>query len=353
MKIAIVPFDMSSPADASGVRRALRRVPVGDLLQLAVIVKVEGTATIDDASRELASERIGAEIRRAGGTALMRKTMEILSVGCEGITTPGGWLIASLRGVARRNKGTPYGLAVGQARSAPVAMRDRATRRHVNTAQRTVRAAMRSAGLDARSVELVLIKSPILVPERGSPISESQQRHVRSTGASRGAAALGAALALGEVRGSDIGEDSLCSDWALHGSKTMAFSGTETECCEVVVLGNRSGGDPSLRINRAVLADILDRSPLEALAAGPRNPQLVFYKAGIALDGAIRGARTTVLTSELPADKQLRAAASGVVGAVFGTTRAFISGGAEHQAAPGACLAAVIRSTAPARVERA
>ena len=47
------------------------------------------------------------------------------------------------------------------------------------------------------------------------------------------------------------------------------------------------------------------------------------------------------------------AAASGVVGAVFGTTRAFISGGAEHQAAPGACLAAVIRSAAPAGGERA
>jgi hypothetical protein len=43
---------------------------------------------------------------------------------------------------------------------------------------------------------------------------------------------------------------------------------------------------------------------------------------------------------------QLRAAASGVIAATFGTTRAFISGGAEHQAPPGGCLAGVIRRLA-------
>lgn len=346
MNVAIIPFDMSSPEDAGGLRRALRRIPAGSLLQLAVIAKVEGPARTGDPSRELASGCIGAAILRAGGAALTRKTVEILSVGCEGITTPGGWLIASLRGAGGKGKAAPIGLAVGQARSAPMSMRERATRRHVSIAAQTVRAAMRNAGLDARSVELVLIKSPILLPEPGNRVSESQRRHVKSTGASRGAAALGAAIALGEVRASAVREDSLCSNWVLHSSKTMAFSGTETECCEAVVLGNRSGGDPSLRIDRAVLADILDRAPLEALAAGRGGLRLVFYKAGIGPDGAIRGARTTVLTSELPADKQLRAAASGVVGTVFGTTRAFISGGAEHQAVPGGCLAAVIRVVA-------
>ena len=68
----------------------------------------------------------------------------------------------------------------------------------------------------------------------------------------------------------------------------------------------------------------------------------LFLKAGIPKDGRLRGARTTVLSSELPASKQLRAAASGLAASVFGTTRVFVSGGAEHQAAPGACLAAAI-----------
>jgi cyanuric acid amidohydrolase len=211
-------------------------------------------------------------------------------------------------------------------------MADRATLRHIRIAAKTVRAAMERAGLDRKTTELVLIKSPILLSGSG--------RHVGSTGASRGAAALGAAIALGEVREADIDAGSLCADWTLHGTRTMSFSGTETQCCEALVLGNRPGGDTRLRVERAILSDILDAAPLASLAAGARA---VFFKAGIAPDGRLRGERTTVLSSELAADKQLRAAAGGVVGAALGTTRAFISGGAEHQVPPGGCLAAVIR----------
>jgi cyanuric acid amidohydrolase len=326
MKIAILPFDMASPGDGSGLRRALRRLAIRDVLQLAVIAKIEGTATLNDVSRELASERVAAELRRAGGTGLEHRSLTLLSVGCEGIITPGGWIIASLRSRTSRR----VGLAVGHARSRPIAMHDRASRRHMRAAASAVRAAMRTAGLDRHSVELVLIKSPIRLPSG-------------STAASRGAAALGSALALGEVRYSSIDDASLCVDWSLHGSKTMAFSGTETDCCEVLVLGHRLGGDPRLRVDRAQLSDLMDSAPLGDLAAGG-EALLVFYKAGIARDGTLRGARTTVLSSEVPSDKQLRAAASGVVAAMLGTTRAFISGGAEHQAAPGGCMAAVIRN---------
>ncbi|HWD21660.1 MAG TPA: ring-opening amidohydrolase [Burkholderiales bacterium] len=329
MKVAVLPFDMSSPGDGAGLRRALRRLALDEVLQLAVVAKIEGTATLNDVSRELAAERIGAELRRAGGHALLRRSLRLLSAGCEGVITPGGWVIASLRA----RGGAAFGLALGHARSAPVAMRDRATPRHIRTAAGAVRAAMRRAGLDRKSVELVLIKSPILLAGAG--------RHAGSTAASRGAAALGGALALGELRGSDIDESSLCADWTLHSSRTMAFSGTETDCCEALVMGNRRGGDSRLRVERAVLADILDAAPLAALASEARA---VFYKAGIGRFGTVRGARTTVLTSELAADKQLRAAASGVVGATLGTTRSFISGGAEHQGPPGTCLAAVIRA---------
>ncbi|OGA72030.1 MAG: hypothetical protein A3G81_32150 [Betaproteobacteria bacterium RIFCSPLOWO2_12_FULL_65_14] len=329
MNVALIPFDTAAPSDGSGVRRALRRLPLRDVLQLAVVAKVEGTATLNDVSRELASERIGAELQRAGSPALRRRSLQILSVGCEGITTPGGWLIASLKAPAGRG----FGLALGHARSAPVAMHDRATRKHIGSAATAVRAAMRRAGLDRKAVELVLIKSPIRLAGGGP--------HVGSTAASRGAAALGAALALGDIYESDLRDGSLCTDWRLHGFRAMAFSGTETDCCEALVMGNRRGGDPLLRVERAVLSDILDAAPLAALAAGAKA---IFFKAGIGRSGAVRGARTTVLTSELPPDKQLRAAASGVVGAILGTTRAFISGGAEHQAPPGACLAAVIRA---------
>jgi cyanuric acid amidohydrolase len=349
-EVRIIPFEMASAGDASGVRDALRALPLARVLQLAVVAKVEGTATLNDASRELASACIGVELRRAGGEALAARTLEILSVGCEGVITPGGWLFASLRPDARakaaslRGEAGAEGLAIGQARSAPVAMRDRAGPRHVQAAERAVRAAMREAGLDSKSVSFVLIKSPVLMPGTTVTLDAAQRRHVGSTGASRGAAALGAAIALGEIPRGPIDASRLCAEGSLHGSRTLSFSGTETECCEAVVIGHRPGGDPRWRASTTVLRDLLDSAALSTLAGDPGSLHAVFFKAGIAAGGRLRGARTTVLSSELPADKQLRAAASGVVGAVLGTTRAFISGGAEHQAAPGACLAAVIRA---------
>jgi cyanuric acid amidohydrolase len=329
MKVVLLPFDMSSPGDAQGLRQALRRLRTADVVQLAVLAKVEGPATLNDVSRELAAACFAAELRRAGGARLERRSLMLLSAGCEGVITPGGWVIARLRGGPSRETG----LVVGHARSRPIDMRERETARHMHAAASAVRAAMRSAGLDRRSVELVLIKSPIRLP--GASMAGS-------TAASRGIAALGSALALGELRRARISETSLCADWSLYGSKTMAFSGTETDCCEAQVFGHRPGGDPRLRLDRAALSDLMDTAPLGALAAGAA-PGLVLYKAGIARDGTLRGARTTVFSSEWPSDKQLRAAASGVVAAALGTTRAFVSGGAEHQAPPGGCLVAVIR----------
>lgn len=329
----IVPFEMESAGDARGFAKALARVrreARGGLRQLAVVAKIEGTATINDRSRELASACFQAELERAGGATLRKRTLEILSVGCEGIITPGGWLFAA---TGARTSGAP-GLVMGHARTPPIPLKDRYSLKHVFAAERAVRAAMRAAGLSAKQVAFVLIKSPV---------------HVlvgRPTEASRGAAALGAALALGELRRSRIRPDSLLSDVNLHGTRTMAFSGTETECCEAVVLGHRPGGDPTLRLERAALSDLLDVGALARLADVEGEIASLFLKAGIPRDGRLRGARTTVLTSELPASKQLRAAASGLAAAVFGTTRVFVSGGAEHQAPDGGCLAAVIRRTA-------
>ncbi|MEO5740370.1 MAG: ring-opening amidohydrolase, partial [Vicinamibacterales bacterium] len=67
MDLAIVPFAMSSPGDPSGVSAALRTLPPGRVVQLAVLAKIEGTATLNDVSREFASERIGRALEAVGG----------------------------------------------------------------------------------------------------------------------------------------------------------------------------------------------------------------------------------------------------------------------------------------------
>jgi cyanuric acid amidohydrolase len=65
-------------------------------------------------------------------------------------------------------------------------------------------------------------------------------------------------------------------------------------------------------------------------------------KLGLPPDGVLRGRRTTVLTGALPMDSHLRAAASGLVGALCGDTRFYISADPMHHAPPGGGIAACI-----------
>jgi cyanuric acid amidohydrolase len=74
-------------------------------------------------------------------------------------------------------------------------------------------------------------------------------------------------------------------------------------------------------------------------------------KAGVAPDGKVRGRRTTIKSSHIDMDKHVRAAMSGIVGSITGTTCAFISANTVHQAPAGGGLCACIARDghAPAR----
>ena len=234
------------------------------------------------------------------------------------------------------------GLVVGMARSQPLPAYPRGGLDHIDAAADAVSRAMKEAGLAPDQVALVLIKSPILIPGQVPPDAGAGARHAGSTGSSRGAASIGVAVALGEVDREKLSADPVGRD-PVYASRAMAFSGIEVDRLEVVVLGERTGGDPRWSILTQPIADFFDAESVGRLkSADGAAPEVVFFKAGIAANGRIRGRRTTVLTSDLTPDKQLRAAASGFVAAHFGATVAFISGGGEHQGLPGGCLGAAL-----------
>ena len=58
--------------------------------------------------------------------------------------------------------------------------------------------------------------------------------------------------------------------------------------------------------------------------------------------GKVRGVRTTMKSSHLDMDKHVRAAMSGIIGSILGSTRTFISANTVHQAPPGGGLCACI-----------
>ncbi|MCF3934784.1 hypothetical protein L1787_15380 [Acuticoccus sp. M5D2P5] len=330
----------ASPDDMSGLEAALAELD-GSATNLCVFGKVEGPATLNDYARHLAVARCEETIRAHGGPALLARTFRLFSTGCEGIATPVMALLADVPDDTGDIDDAPR-LVFGAARSAPVPLADRAGLAHIEATAATVEEALAAAGLSPDDAALVLVKSPVL------PISAEthpeRRRHAGSTGSSRGAGALGVALALGETEIAALGEDPVGRSPEFS-RRAMVYSGTEADCVEVLVLGERPGAGGDLRIATALLADLLDTPAAAALAADTGAAELVLFKAGIGSDGRLRGRRTTVFGSDLTADKQLRAAASGAIGAWFGTTAAFISGGAEHQGPDGACLAAAIYST--------
>jgi cyanuric acid amidohydrolase len=323
------------PGDAAPLAAWLGRLPREAVTRLVLLGKTEGPATLNDYSRDLAQVVAASALDAAGGD-LRSRCFCLFSAGCEGIATPLTIMIARIGGEGPQAPG----LAVGAARSAPLPPSARCGLAHIDAAALTVREAMADAGLRPDAVALVLIKSPVLMPDAARDRIPS--RHAGSTGAARGAAAIGAGIALGDIDRACLTADPVGRD-RVFATRTMAFSGTETDCLEAIVLGERPGGDPRWSIRAAMLADLVDAdgmARLKVAAGGP--PGVVLFKAGIAGDGRLRGRRTTVLTSELAADKQLRAAASGLIAAHFAGAAAFISGGAEHQAPAGGCLCAVL-----------
>jgi hypothetical protein len=69
--------------------------------------------------------------------------------------------------------------------------------------------------------------------------------------------------------------------------------------------------------------------------------------SGFAADGRIAGERTTVPSSQVARDAQLRMAARQFVAGIPGHARSFLSGGAEHQAPPRGRLFATVAGGAP------
>ena len=346
MSVDISRFAMSSPDDVADLGCALRAAMAAGFAPRAVVAKVEGTATINDFSRSLALRAIDDCL--AGQIGRGQPVQIILSTGCEGLITPGGYLLST--GTAG---GIP-GLALGAASSEKLPASAMITAAHAHAAQAVVADAIVEAGLTPDDVALVLMKSPVLTHAAAADLPPSRRRSANSTALSRGVAALGIAAALGEIDPRELTDEAIGGRPDLYCRRAMVFSGTETQACEAIIIGNKHGFPVAVR--SGLLRDIIDIDGMAAIIA-PDSPdplsaarqaaqsgrvRAAFLKGGIAPDGRVRSRRTTVFSSDLDPDKHMRAAASGVLAALLGHTDTFISGGAEHQAPPGGGLFAVI-----------
>ena len=180
MAVRLTAFPIADAGDASGLAAVLASwADRARLREFVIFAKVPGPATLNDSSRELAQKMFGEALQQAG----VRDCRMILSVGCEGIGASGGWLLAE----DGRVGAGPARLVMVSCETAIIPDAERGQPPHVLAVSEAVRDSMAWHGIRPADVRLVMVKSPV------------RRDQANATGRSRGAAALGVAVALGEV----------------------------------------------------------------------------------------------------------------------------------------------------------
>jgi cyanuric acid amidohydrolase len=368
----------ASPSDSSGLRELAAAGKIRPDTLVALVGKTEGTGSHDDwgrvwadvALREWTAGFLGIPV-----ADVAKRVVFVLSGGCPGVITPH---IAAItrEWIEVPDPGTKAGedkrLVVGVAGSDPIAPEDVGRMGEIRKVAEATRRAMAEAGLtDPHDVHLVMVKVPGLTTasikdaeSRGKTVvSHDLTFGPEGAGAyANDGAALGVAMALGEVPESALSDQVVRRDWNLYSAVAMTSSGGEKRHGEVVVLGNSSTSRSSIRIGHAVTRDFIDAEGVrDALrSAGirfsdglPAEADLsrlvhVFAKSVIPGSDQIRGQRITLLDD--PDAYQIGKAVGGMlIASVTGRTTNYVSGGERnsHQGPPGGnIVAALVRADA-------
>lgn len=353
----------SAPDDVGAIENAVRHGEIDPSKIVAVLGKTEGNGCVNDFTRGFATQAVKRAL--AGWTgrsmdAVGRDTAIIMSGGTEGGLSP-HWLVFEVSETAIRLN-APGALAIGVVMTRAFAPEEIGRAPQILATAAAVSDAMEKAGITAPGdVHYVQVKCPLLTKQRIADVEARGHTAVSrdtyaSMGYSRGASALGVALALGEVERTTIEDGMVCRDVERYSTRASASAGVELMENQVVVLGNSPSWQGDYVIGHGVMRDAIDvdgvatalrevgiRPALGLCDADHDRIVAVLAKAEPSRDGLIRGHRHVMLDdSDIHASRHARALVGGVLAGVFGDTRLFVSGGAEHQGPDGGGPIAVI-----------
>jgi cyanuric acid amidohydrolase len=372
-KVEMFVCPMTAPSDTSGLQQLADSGKIRPDTLVALAGKTEGTGQHDDwgriwadvALREWTSRFLGIPV-----SDVAKQVIFVLSGGCPGVITPHiavvtrEWIEVA-DGEANQDKR----LVVGRAGSQAMPPEEVGRMGQIQKVAEATHRAMADAGLtDPKDVHLVMVKVPGLTTASIKD-AESRGKTVVSHDLTFGpegagvyandAAALGVAMALGEVPESALSDAVVRRNWDLYSSVAMTSSGGEKRHGEVVLFGNSSSSQSSLRIGHAVTKDFIDaegvRSALRAAGLEfdglPAEKDLsrlvhVFAKSVIPGSDQVRGHRITLL-DDVDAYQIGKALGGMLVASVTGRTTNYVSGGERnsHQGPPGGnIVAAVVRA---------
>ena len=348
----VLRLPTASPQDTVPLAAAIAAGEVDASTIVAIVGKTEGNGCVNDFTRGYATLALKLVLATALGCPLAeieKRVAIVMSGGTEGGLSP--HLLVFCRETAPPPESAGPRLAIGVGLTRAFRPEEIGRAAQIEETAAAVTLAIKDAGIATpHDVHFVQIKCPLLTKER---IEEAAKRGAttatddtyHSMALSRGASALGVALALGEIK--DAPEKAICRDWSLYSRVASTSSGVELLRNEIVVLGNAQGWSGDLLIDHDVMRDAIDAGAahriLGRLGVTGEDVTAVLAKAEASPTGEIRGRRHTMLDdSDIHSTRHARALVGGVLAGAIGDTMLYVSGGAEHQGPAGGGPIAII-----------
>jgi len=353
---------MAGPGDVSQVA-SLFEETVSPHDVIAVIAQTEGDGFARGyaslAMEGLFARKLGVEPREVFDRIPM-----LMIGGTAGLMHPHFTLLSRSKAPGQGSGGQAKRLAIGVSSTRRLLPEEYGTLTELDAVVEASMQAMKDAGIkDPRDVHSVQMKTPSMTPAR---VEEAKSRGkevcnsnlLTASGMTRGAAALGAAVALGEVDRKRISDKTIGADGSVFTTMGCASAGAEQHAVRVVVIGNAPGAPGNLVAAHGQMRHQLDlsgayeafRSAGLEIADGRltetsrKRLKAVFCKAGGDAVTNVDGSRHTMRSDFLSAfsGHQAKAVVHAIVSSIVGTTQVLANAGPEHQGAPGANLICVI-----------
>ncbi len=347
MKVNVFKISQASPDDLSGLERLIQTQVLDPTTLVAILGKTEGNGCVNDFTRGFAVQTLKHYLSAHIGKESAEQIVYVMSGGTEGVLSPHLTLFTRQPSPP---EATPHrGLVLGISRTRDFLPEEIGTLAMVDAVEIAVQAAMTDAELNPQDVHFVQIKCPLIASSRTGLDSQPlrTQDSYKSMAYSRGASALGVAVALGEVARAGLQTSDICTNYSLYSSVASTSAGIELRNCEIIVLGNATTSTSEFVIGHSVMQHALDAAAVKQAIANTQQPvsQIVnvFAKAEADPSGSMLGCRHTMLDdSDINHTRMARAVVGAVVASVLQDPRVYVSGGAEHQGPAGGGVVAAI-----------
>lgn len=344
MRIDLHKIPQSGPDDVFGLDELIAAGGLNPADIIAILGKTEGNGCVNDFTRGFASQTLKSYLANQIGRDAASKIVYIMSGGTEGVISP--HINVFTRCDSALEAPRRWGLVMGISRTRPFASEEIGSLTMVETVAQAVAEAVAEAGLTQETVQFVQIKCPLVQSNQELKTGPKRSSY-QSMADSRGASALGVALALGEVSPDSLQAGVICQDFALYSRTASTSAGVELQNCEIFVLGNADHSTSDLVVGHAVMQHALDTEAVHQAIASTGQPVSqvvnVFAKAEADPGGFILGRRHTMLDdSDISHTRMARAVVGSVIASIVQDPMVYVSGGSEHQGPAGGGPVAVI-----------